>query len=121
MARYYLMPTFRSHVATLLLLCFVRVLVPDGWVLRLHAHQHTLHEPARGKRVKAILTVQHQHCQTDHFYKTFFQPALPLEFYCLIRYAARLARQVTVGRAAVPLAYYYLRGPPDKLAPTVSR
>ena len=106
------MRAFRSHLATLLLLCFARVLVPDGWVLQLHAHQHTLHEPARGKHVKAVLTAQHRHCQTDHFYKTFFQPALPLEFLCLTQYAASLVQPATVGWARAPFAYCYLRGPP---------
>jgi len=106
------MRAFRSHVALLLILCFTRVLVPDTWILALHPHGHTVHEPAQGKRGKAFLTAQHKHCQTDHFYKAFFQPVMPLEILCLPRYATTVATPALVGRAATLFAYHYLRGPP---------
>ena len=42
-----LVPLHRQLCAAFLLLCFVRVSLPEAWVLALHAHAHTTAEPAR--------------------------------------------------------------------------
>ncbi|ALD21943.1 hypothetical protein [Hymenobacter sp. DG25A] len=78
------MRSTRSRLAFWLLLCFLRVLLPDSWILALHTHQHTHKEVSfaphqQGARPKAVLTTKHQHCPIDQFYSAAFQPALPLE------------------------------------------
>ncbi|UOQ75676.1 hypothetical protein MUN84_13485 [Hymenobacter sp. 5516J-16] len=73
------MRTFRSRLALVLLLCFVRVLLPDAWVLALHAHQHTTEEPTQAlkwPKGKALLSAKHQHCDADQFFKSAFEPAV---------------------------------------------
>ncbi len=68
----------RYHIALVLLLAFVRVLLPDTAVLALHDHRHTEHEAAHdtGSRLKGKTVVgeKHSHCPTDHL---FSAPALP--------------------------------------------
>lgn len=113
------MRTLRSSLALLLLLCFTRVLLPDAWILALHQHEHTLEESAQATHLdkaqaKALLTVQHQHCQADHFYHIPFQIPSPLELPFVVFYAraevvggflAEAHRNVQVAR---------LRGPPSR-------
>ncbi|WP_162550119.1 hypothetical protein [Hymenobacter nivis] len=77
------MPLRRQLCAAFLLLCFVRVLPPEAWVLALHAHAHTTAEPARRAsfgpaKGKALLSGQHRHCHEESFYDAAFQPAAPL-------------------------------------------
>ncbi|SHI34363.1 hypothetical protein SAMN02745146_0595 [Hymenobacter daecheongensis DSM 21074] len=106
------MRAFRSQLAVLLLLCFVRVLLPDGWVLALHAHQHTEREPERPKAAKATLTAKHQHCHTDHFCTLPFQTVARLEFGVGARYCRPQAvPRVSVWAKDTPTALL-LRGPP---------
>lgn len=72
------MRTLRSRLALVLLLCFARVLLPDAWVLALHAHQHTTEEPTQAvswPKGKALLSAKHQHCDADQFFKSAFEPA----------------------------------------------
>ncbi|WP_345116842.1 hypothetical protein [Hymenobacter algoricola] len=109
------MRAFRSHLAVLLLLCFVRVLLPDGWVLNLHAHDHTTElAPARIKAAKVVLTAKHQHCQTHHFCALPFQPAMALEFTLLPGYSRpRATAPVSVWTKITPAARQ-LRGPPTR-------
>lgn len=73
--------TLRSRLALVLLLCFARVLLPDVWVLALHAHEHTTEEPTQARnwpKEKALLSAKHQHCDVDQFYKEIFQTPEPL-------------------------------------------
>jgi len=110
------MQTLRSRLALLLLLCFMRVLLPEAWVLELHAHQHTTEEPtqiAGAFKGKALLSVKHQHCAVDHFYDVPFQPASLLELPVIVAvYQASAATpEVSVWLSATrPTAD--LRGPP---------
>ncbi|RYU78928.1 hypothetical protein [Hymenobacter persicinus] len=109
------MRAFRSHLAVLLLLCFVRVLLPDALILALHAHKHTEQEPSRElKTAKAILTAKHQHCQTDHFCTLPFQVAPLLEFGVAAAYYQphSIRPFVAWGKASAPAAL--LRGPPAR-------
>ncbi|MCB2409339.1 hypothetical protein [Hymenobacter lucidus] len=109
------MHTLRSRLAILLLLCFTRVLLPDAWVLALHAHEHTLEEAAPAsstQKAKAVLSAKHQHCAVDHFYDVPFQPALPLEFTLFTNYEAPTT---TLGTSVWLAARQFtadLRGPP---------
>lgn len=76
------MQTLRSRLALVLLLCFTRVLLPEAWILNLHAHQHTTEEPTQAPgalKGKTVLSAKHQHCDVDHFYDVPFQPAPPVE------------------------------------------
>lgn len=110
------MRTLRSRLALVLLLCFVRVALPDVWVLALHQHEHTTEEvtPAQRKQ-KALLTARHQHCQTDHFYNVPFQPVPPLEFAALVGQPLRTATpHVVAGWPRNLTLTCYLRGPPAR-------
>ena len=73
----------RPYLPLLLLLCLVRTLLPEAWVLALHSHEHTTTEVAYApSRVASAgrhyLTPRHQHCQTEQFYNVPFAAAAPL-------------------------------------------
>jgi hypothetical protein len=110
----------RPYLAFLLLLCLTRTLLPEAWVLALHAHEHTTEEPAlksRGKRLasKSLLTPKHTHCQTEQFYQVPFQPAprvvVPLPPHQLSY--RRLAVPTQLACSAAMLRRTALRGPPQ--------
>ena len=108
----------RPYIALLLLLCLVRTLLPEAWVLALHAHEHTTEEPAfvktRPGRDKIILTTKHTHCQTEQFYNVPFQAALPVAVPLprLMRRYQPLAVPTTLACSAAMLRRTALRGPP---------
>ncbi|MBC6611142.1 hypothetical protein H8B15_09420 [Hymenobacter sp. BT507] len=105
------MLALRSFIAYFLLICFVRVMVPDTWLLALHAHEHTVHEATR-KRAP-VVSAQHQHCSVDQFYNVPFQlSATSVVFANGIAHAPRwmMPRQ-SVWRQALA-ATCHLRGPP---------
>ena len=113
------MSATRQFYALFLLLCFLRTLLPEAWVLALHKHAHTYEEPAQvlrkqGQPAKAVVTTRHQHCQTDHFCNIPFQPASPLELLPrLLSYQqATTVAFICAGKVAPP-AIDYLRGPPS--------
>jgi len=109
------MSVFRQFYASFLLLCFLRTLLPEAWVLSLHQHQHTSEEPAHisGHSEKALLTAKHQHCQTDHFCNASFQPAPPVELATLlISYQRATTIALICAGKITPPAIDYLRGPP---------
>ena len=112
--------TLRPYLALLLLLCLVRTLLPEAWVLALHTHEHTTEEPAftrhahRPVRGKILLTTKHTHCQTEQFYNVPFQAAPPVAVplpRLLLRYRA-LAVPTTLACSAAMLRRTALRGPP---------
>ncbi|GGG45610.1 hypothetical protein [Hymenobacter glacieicola] len=112
------MRTLRSRLALTLLLCFVRVLVPDAWVIALHAHQHTTEEPTQATswpKGKALLSAKHQHCDADQFFKSAFEPApaLPLVAPIALRFATALGCAPDSAWHVVPLLAANLRGPPS--------
>ena len=109
------MPTLRSRIALLLLACFMRVLVPDAWLLALHTHAHTAHEATPLKASKALVSSKHQHCSVDHFYDVPFQAAPSLAFaplpavYASLRSATSQSVWEYAAWPAPPL-----RGPPTR-------
>ncbi|RPD46289.1 hypothetical protein DNI29_14905 [Hymenobacter sediminis] len=111
------MHAFRSRLAFVLLLCFVRVLLPDAWVLALHQHEHTIEEPTRATtwpKGKALLSAKHQHCDADQFFKSSFEPAPTAELTTpadLVFSSARAQSIVVIGHL-LPLVTPDLRGPP---------
>ena len=112
------MRAFRSRLALVLLLCFVRVLLPDAWVLALHQHAHTTEEPTQAigwPKGKALLSAKHQHCDADQFFKSAFEPAAALP---IVEPAASCF--VTLPAPELPVAWHQyqcptadLRGPPS--------
>jgi len=109
----------RSYFAFLLLLCLTRTLLPEAWVLALHAHEHTTEEPTllpQGKRLagKALLTSKHTHCQTEQFYNVPFQAAPPVVVPLpkLLASYRPLAVPTTLASSATELRRSALRGPP---------
>jgi hypothetical protein len=110
---------FRPYVALLLLLCLMRTLLPEAWVLALHAHEHTTEEPiaAPSKRLagKPLLTTKHTHCQTEQFYNVPFQAApsvaVPVPRYQLSYQP--MAVPTTLANSAAVLRRTALRGPPQ--------
>ncbi|RYY21614.1 MAG: hypothetical protein EOO36_00240 [Cytophagaceae bacterium] len=102
------------------MLCLLRMLLPEAWVLALHAHTHTTEEPAfapHAKRVpgKTLLTTKHTHCQTEQFYNVPFQAAPPVAVPAprlRPRYQL-LAITATLANSAAMLRRTALRGPPQ--------
>ena len=72
----------RSHIALVLLLCLVRTLLPEAWVLAMHGHEHTTEEPAQAPafrhKGKALISKEHKHCQTEDFYSVPFVASAPV-------------------------------------------
>ena len=101
----------RSFIACFLLICFVRVMVPDTWLLALHAHEHTTHEVIHKKAL--TISAQHQHCSVDQFYNVPFQlSAVRVAFARSAAHALRwMMPQQSVWNETV-LTACYLRGPP---------
>ena len=109
----------RILLAWLLLLCLVRTLLPEAWVLALHRHEHTTVEPAQAaafrRTGKALLSVQHQHCPVEQFYNVAYQASGPV-----VVPGPRLAPCYTTATALPPvrpaagevLYARSLRGPP---------
>lgn len=114
------MSALRSSTALLLLLCLLRTLLPEAWVLALHSHQHTTEEPAQARAFrrsgKALLSPPHQHCQVEHFYQASFLAGAPVR----LREPARrpcfaTAPVPTVARAPwIARQPAQLRGPPAR-------
>ncbi len=100
-----------------LLLCFVRVQLPEAALLALHSHTHTEHEETQmpgADKGKTLIGQKHQHCHAEQLFDTPFQPAAPLRLpvpvaaprYVALRVAAPLANSATALRGTA------LRGPP---------
>ena len=109
----------RPYFAFLLLLCLTRTLLPEAWVLALHAHEHTATEPAFAPRTarqpgKALLTTKHTHCQTEQFYNVAYQPAQPVAMPLPHRGPTYRPQAVpaTLACSAAALRRTALRGPP---------
>ena len=115
------MQALRSHIALLLLLCLTRTLLPEAWLLTLHAHAHTTIEPAHARawdcKDKALVGVKHQHCEVEKFYNAAFQAAALVAVpspRLARRYSAAivpLAVRAAAGQLVRPLA---MRGPPRR-------
>lgn len=113
--------TLRPYFALLLLLCLGRTLLPEAWVLALHAHEHTTEErafaprsPVPTRKGQALLTTKHTHCQTEQFYNVPFQAAPPVvapQPRLQLCYRP-LAVPTTLASSAAVLRRTALRGPP---------
>lgn len=108
------MSALRSYIALVLLTCFTRVLVPDAWLLALHAHKHTEQE-VTGKK-SPLLSAKHQHCSVDHFYDVPFQPSALVALVPISpTYAHAWLMPELLGWRHTFAATTYLRGPPALL------
>jgi hypothetical protein len=112
-----LRPVLRPYLALLLLLCLVRTLLPEAWILALHRHAHTTEElaPTRRPTGKEVLSTQHTHCHTEEFYSVPFVPAVPVRLpQPRVRATYRLlAVRTQLASSAVALRRTALRGPPQ--------
>ena len=104
----------------LLLLCLVRVQLPEAWVLLLHPHQHTEHEETQRPgwaKGKALIGQQHQHCHAEQLFDAPFQAAAPVQVPVRLSVPRYLALRVpaTLSNSAVALRGTALRGPPQGL------
>ncbi len=116
------MRALRTHLALLLLVCLTRTLLPEAWILALHAHEHTTEEPAQAPafrptaehKGKALLTSKHQHCQTEHLYQVPLLLSAPVVLPQPVRRAVfALAPVPTVATAPwIARRPALLRGPP---------
>jgi len=106
----------RPYLTLLLLLCLVRTLLPEAWVLAWHRHGHTTElAPTRRAAGKQVLTPRHTHCHTEQFYQVPFQAALPVgvpQPRLGVRYQP-LAVPVQLAGSATALRSTALRGPPQ--------
>ena len=111
-------PLRRRLLAWWLLLLLGRVLTPESAVLDLHAHTHTVAEPAFAKQLQAtakkLLTPKHQHCHAEQLYQLPFVPATLVEAPVPVRQLAYAIYrpQAPVCRQAHLLDGACLRGPP---------
>ncbi|MGY3088439.1 hypothetical protein ACVWYF_001472 [Hymenobacter sp. UYAg731] len=115
------MQAIRSHLALLLLLCLVRTLLPEAWILALHPHAHTTEEPAQAPafrhKGKALVSARHQHCDVEQFYNVAFQAAVPVAVprpRVALCYAATPALPPVRPAAGEVLFARSLRGPPAR-------
>ena len=115
------MQTLRLPLAWLLLLCLVRTLLPEAWVLALHRHEHTTAEPAQTaafrRTGKALISAQHQHCPVERFYDVAYQGAVAVPMprpRVAPRYAAAPALPPVRPAAGEALFARALRGPPAR-------
>lgn len=111
------MRVLRSRLALVLLLCFVRVLLPDTWVLALHQHTHTAEELTQASgwpKGKTLVSVKHQHCDADQFFKSAFEPAAEAHLLPAkpLQFAAPVPTALAAAEAADTFATPALRGPP---------
>jgi hypothetical protein len=106
------------HIALLLLLAFVRVLLPDAAVLMLHNHTHTeleaAHDADSALKGKTIVSEKHSHCAVDHLFNA---PALlvpAFEFGVVVPMRFAQPQQVAVSSvwAMRLVRTLCLRGPP---------
>ncbi|OGX80981.1 hypothetical protein [Hymenobacter glacialis] len=111
----------RSHIALLLLLCLTRTLLPEAWILALHAHAHTTvepaHAPAAAHKGKSLVSAEHKHCQVEHFYNASFQAAVPVRVpmpRVWPGYAAQEAPLAVRPPAGLLARACALRGPPSR-------
>ena len=102
----------------MLLLAFVRVLLPDDAVLALHWHAHTEHEAAHAPgdplKGKTVVSEKHRHCPIDHLFNA---PALPAPTFVFgLVVPVSFARPPDVARPSVGVVREvqtrFLRGPP---------
>lgn len=112
----------RSHIALLLLLCLTRTLLPEAWILGLHAHTHTTTEPAHAPEVarkgRFELSAQHQHCAVEQFYHAAFQAAGPVlmpQPRLTPCYAIELEPLALRAAAEQQVRELTLRGPPSRV------
>jgi hypothetical protein len=110
---------FRSHLALLLLLCLVRTLLPEAWILALHPHQHTTEEPAQAPafrhKGKALISARHQHCDVEQFYNVVYQAGAPVALptpHVAPRYPVAVPLPPVRAVAGELLFARSLRGPP---------
>ena len=105
----------RPYLALLLLLCLVRTLLPEAWVLALHRHGHTTELAAtRRPTGKLVASPQHTHCHTEQFYNTPYAAALPVRM-PLPRLRSHYQPLVVLAQLACSAAVLRstsLRGPP---------
>ena len=108
----------RSHLALLLLLCLVRTLLPEAWILALHPHEHTTEEPAHAPafrhKGKALVSNQHKHCPVEELYNVPFLPSAPLVVSVPVAYPCFATAPVPTIATAPWIARVpaQLRGPP---------
>gem|GEM_PF-701289 len=108
----------RPALAWLLLLCLLRTLLPENWLLTWHHHQHTTYEPAFAAKPreagKLLFTAPHQHCHAEQFYNVPFAlgsiVVLPQPRVRQLYSAWRVARWLGCPQLAALRAQ--LRGPP---------
>ncbi|MBC5993907.1 hypothetical protein [Pontibacter cellulosilyticus] len=68
------MNRFLNYIAVLLLLLFIRVMVPDALLLQLHAHGHTVHTEQTDSH-KAQVGKKHTHCPVEDLFGAPYQMA----------------------------------------------
>jgi len=108
-------PALRPYLALLLLLCLVRTLLPEAWVLALHGHGHTTELVAtRCPTGKELLSPRHTHCHTEQFYNVPFAPTAPVSLPQprLRAHYQALAVPAQLACSAAALRRTALRGPP---------
>ncbi len=98
----------------LLLFCLGRTLLPEAWVLTLHAHRHTTDVATARRQSEELATPRHTHCHTEQFYNVAYTAAAPVVVPVPQRRPRYQALAVAPPRAGLAgaLRRTALRGPP---------
>ncbi len=109
------MNILQRHIALFLLLLFVRVLVPDGFMLVLHNHAHTAHDATELVKLHpdaAKVDTAHLHCPIEKLFGAPYQASFCLYDLTQLTHTATYAEAGTATSQRLPLTQAYLRGPP---------
>jgi hypothetical protein len=99
---------WRSLIAVLLLLLFVRAMVPDAVILAFHQHEHIIDDPGDD----AKLDVSHHHCHVDDLYNVdYTAPAFSIQLQLTPVEVCYMQLYSFVWKFTYP-NNTYLRGPP---------
>ncbi|MGV3585694.1 MAG: hypothetical protein ACO1OF_01730 [Adhaeribacter sp.] len=106
------MNRFKKPISYLLLLLFIRIMLPEKAVLQLHHHEHTEHGHAKNDN-GFKLELKHSHCHIDELFNASFVPAPFPAFKLLVFNFADTysANHAYLWKFTFP-NNTYLRGPP---------
>lgn len=108
------LPFFKKHIATFLILLFVRVMVPDALMLNLHGHTHTSHDTQKEQTAQDQQQVSeaHKHCPVEDIFGSSFQGSFTSIELTPVVHKVLYSNLYASNRLGNSLPVSNLRGPP---------